>query len=149
MAGVEGQHVMLQLAAEADSVDVAEFNMANTLLLAAYHRLRTPVTKVFPGEPVPVALDRNNRLIIIVSADYAFWVDDLGEVVTLMADKFDDLEVDERELWLRGRASDRFETEIHNLGWGLRQQIELTGKVREQFTQPTKQPKTDKKVSKG
>ena len=40
---------------------MAEFNLANTLLLAAYHKFKKPVTKVFPGQPVPVALDEDNR----------------------------------------------------------------------------------------
>ena len=137
MQDVEGREVMLKIAAEADSVDVAEFNMANALLLAAYHKTQKPVTRIFPDEPVPVALDAGNRLVVIVSADYAFWVEDLGEVITLMAEKFDSQVVADRELWLRGRASKQFEIEMRNLGWGLQQEIALTEKVREQFIQPT------------
>ena len=143
MKGVEGLQVMLGIAAEADAVDVAEFSLANTLLLAAYHKFRTPVSKVFPGEPVPVALDEDNHLIIVVSADYAFWVDDLGEVITLMAEKFDDQVVNSRSLWLRGKASDRFVAELQNLGWVARQQITLTDKVKEQFLHPSQQKKPD------
>ena len=139
MKGAEGLEVMLQIAAEADSVDVAEFNLANTLLLAAYHHFRKPATKVFPGQPVPVALDEDNGLFIIVSVDDAFWVEDLGEVITLMAGKFDDMTAADRVLWLRGKASPRFEAELGDLGWSLRQQIELTEKVRDEFTQPTEQ----------
>ncbi len=150
MKGVEGLEVMLKIAAEADGVDVAEFNLANTLLLAAYHKFKKPVTKVFPGQPVPVALDEDNGLFIIVSADDAFWDKDLGEVITLMAGKFDDVTVTDRELWLRGKASPRFETELQNLGWGMQQQIDLTEKIKEQFTQPSEQsapPKKDKEES--
>ena len=150
MKGVKGLEVMLKIAAEADAVDVAEFNLANTLLLAAYHKFKKPVTKVFPGQPVPVALDEDNGLFIIVSADDAFWDQDLGEVITLMAGKFDDMTVTDRELWLRGKASPRFETEVGDLGWSLRQQIELTEKIKEQFTQPSEQsapPKGDKEES--
>ena len=139
MKGVAGREVMLQIAAEADAVDVAEFNLANTLLLAAYHLHRKPLTKVFPGQPVPVALDEDDSLIIIVSADYAFWVEDLGEVITLMAEKFGDLTVADREIWLRGKASPRFEAELAELGWSVRQQIDLTEKLREHFTQPDEQ----------
>ena len=40
---------------------MAEFNLVNTLLLAAYHKFKNPVTKLFPGQPVPVALDEDNR----------------------------------------------------------------------------------------
>jgi hypothetical protein len=67
-----------------------------------------------------------------------------------MAGKFDDVTVTDRELWLRGKASPRFETELQNLGWGLQQQIDLTEKIKEQFTQPAEQsapPKEDKKES--
>jgi len=151
MKGVKGLEVMLKISAEADGVDVAEFNLANTLLLAAYHKFKKPVTKVFPGEPVPVALDEDNGLFIIVSADDAFWDKDLGEVITLMAGKFDDMTVTDRELWLRGKASPRFETELQNLGWGLQQQIDLAEKIKEQFTQPSEQqkPKEPAKDGKG
>jgi len=147
MRGVEGLQVLLEIAAEADAVDVAEFNLANTLFLAAYHKLSKPVTKIFPGEPVPVALDQDNNLAIIVSADDAFWVDDLGEVITLMATKFDDQVVANRTLMLRGKASDRFVTELQNLGWGVKEQIALTDKVRGQFLHPSqqKQPEDPKK----
>lgn len=147
MKGVDGLEVMLGIAAEADAVDVAEFSLANSLLLTAYHKFRTPVSKVFPGEPVPVALDKDNHLIIVVSADYAFWVDDLGEVITMMAEKFDDQVVASRSLWLRGKASDRFVAELQNLGWQVRQQIALTDKVKEQFLHPSQQkaPEDSKK----
>jgi hypothetical protein len=139
MKGVEGLEVMLRIAAAADSVDVAEFNLANTLLLAAYHKFRKSVTKVFPGQPVPVALDEDNGLVIIVSADYAFWVEDLGKVITHMARKSGDMEVRERELWLRGKASPHFEAQVGDLGWKVRQQIQLAKKVKEQFIQPAEQ----------
>ena len=105
---------------------------------------------MFPGQPVPVALNEDNGLVIIVSADDAFWDKDLGEVITLMAGKFDEMTVTDRELWLRGKASPRFETAVGDLGWSLRQQIELTEKIKEQFTQPSEQsapPKEDKKES--
>lgn len=84
-------------------------------------------------------VEEDNGLFIIVSADYVFWVDDLGEVITLMAEKFDDMVVAERDLWIRGRASDEFVTEMQNLGWGLHQQVDLAAKVKEEFTQPSKQ----------
>jgi hypothetical protein len=151
MGGVEGLKTMLEIAAEADAVDVAEFNLANTLLLAAYHRINKPVTKIFPGQPVPVALDEDNGLFIVVSTDYAFWVDDLGEVITLMASKFDDQVVESRDLWLRGKASDRFVTKLQNLGWGVGQEVALTDKVKEQFLHPSQQekPESTEKDAKG
>ena len=83
-----------------------------------------------------MALNEDDGLLIIVSADYAFWVEDLGNVITHMARKFGDMEATERELWLRGKASPRFESELRGLGWKVRQQIQLAEKVKEQFIQP-------------
>jgi len=75
---------------------------------------------------VPVAKTSENGLIIIISADYAFWERDLAEVITLMAGKFADQEAATRELWLRGKASPRFVAETGQLGWTVREMIDLT-----------------------
>ena len=139
MKGVEGLQGMLQIAADADSVDVAEFNLANNLFLAAYHKSHKPVTKVFAGEPVPVALNKDNGLVIIVSADYTFWVEELSEAIGHMARKYSDMDVNSRELWLRGKASPRFQTELDDLGWKVRPQIQLTEEIKQQFIQPAEQ----------
>ena len=92
-----------------------------------------------------MALNEDNGLFIIVSADDAFWDKDLGEVITLMAGKFDEMNLADRELWLRGKVSPRFETEVGDLGWSVRQQIELSEKIKEQFNQPSEQKPKDPK----
>jgi len=51
-------------------------------------------------------------LIILVSADHAFWVEDLAGVSEIMADRFADREATSRELWLRGTASPRLVAEV-------------------------------------
>jgi hypothetical protein len=60
-----------------------------------------------------------------VSADHAFWVEDLAGVIEIMADRFADREATSRELWLRGTASPRFVAEVLDLGWTVRQSIDL------------------------
>jgi len=57
-----------------------------------------------------------------------------------MSKKLEDLRADDRELWLRGNASSRFLAELEDLGWGVRQQIGLTEKIEEKFSEPSKQP---------
>ena len=83
-------------------------------------------------------------LIIVVSADYAFWDKDLGEVITLMATQFDQQPAVHRELWLRGKATPRFTSEAEKLGWSVRQSIELADAVQEEFSNPAGSGKAKK-----
>jgi len=125
LEGVDGREVIVEIAAPADSLELAQFNLANASLLAAYHRAKTPLTAVFPGAPIPVAMTSDGGLIILVSADHAIWVEDLAGVIKIMADKFADREATSRELWLRGKASPRFVAEVADLGWTVRQSVDL------------------------
>lgn len=125
LEGVDGREVIVGIAAPADSLELAQFNLANASFLAAYHRSETPLTAIFPGAPIPVAMTSNGGLIILVSADYAFWVEDLAGVFEIMAKRFADRDASSRELWLRGTASPRFVAEAADLGWTVRQSIDL------------------------
>jgi len=125
LAGVDGREVIVEIAAPADSLELAQFNLANASLLATYHRSQTPLTAIFPGAPIPVAMTSDGGLIILVSADHAFWVEDLAGVIEIMADRFADREATSRELWLRGTASPRFVAEAADLGWTVRQGVDL------------------------
>lgn len=115
----------MEIAAPADSLELAQFNLANAALLAAYHRSETPLTSILPGAPIPVAMTSDGGLIILASADHAFWVEDLAAVIEIVADRFADRETTSRELWLRGTASPRFVAEVGALGWTVRQSIDL------------------------
>ena len=125
LEGVDGLEVLLEISARADSLELAQLDIANTMLLAAYHREVAPLATIFPGAPVPVAMDSAGGLVILVSADYAFWVDDLAPVLGIMAERFADRDAASREIWLRGKASPRFVTEVGDLGWTVRQSIDL------------------------
>ena len=115
----------MEIAAPADSLELAQFNLANASLLAAYHRSQTPLTAILPGAPIPVAMTSDGGLIILASADHSFWVEDLAGVIEIMADRLADREATSRELWLRGTASPRFVAEVGDLGWTVHQSIDL------------------------
>ena len=149
MKGVKDLETVLRISAAADSFELAEFDLANALFLEAYHKFQTPVAKVFGGEPVPIFLDSDGHLNIIVSVDYAFWTEDLGEVITIMAKKFAEQEAETRQLWLRGRASARFEEAVKDLDWTLRQRISLEKKIEDKYLDPAHaKAKSDKKEKK-
>jgi hypothetical protein len=129
LEGVDGLEVPLEISAQADTLELAQFDIANTMLLAAYHREVAPLATIFPGAPVPVAIDNAGGLVIPVSADYAFWVDDLAPVIGIMAGKFADRDAASREIWLRGKASPRFVSEVAELGWTVSQDVDLETKM--------------------
>jgi len=129
LEGVDGLEVLLEISAQADSLELAQFDIANTMLLAAYHREVAPLATIFPGAPVPVAIDNAGGLVILVSADYAFWVDDLAPVIGIMAGRFADRDAASREIWLRGKASPRFVAEVGELGWDVRRSVDLEAKM--------------------
>ena len=95
-----------------------------------------PISEVYSGEPVPVAKTSKDDLLIIVSADYAFWEKELAGVITQMANEFNQRPATTREIWLRGKATPRFVSEVEKLGWGVRQSIELADQVQERFSDP-------------
>ena len=64
-------------------------------------------------------------MVTIVSVDYAFWTEDLAGAVMTFIESVADQPAASRELWLRGRASPRFEEELAGFGWTVRQAIEL------------------------
>ena len=85
---------------------------------------------------------KNEALIIVVSVDYAFWQEDLADVITIMADTFTSQPASSREIWLRGKASPRFEREVGDLGWSVRQEIDLTEQVKEKLAPPEQEKGT-------
>lgn len=131
LEGVDGLEVPLEISAQADTLELAQFDIANTMLLAAYHREVAPLATLFPGAPVPVAIDSAGGLVILVSADNAFWVDDLAPVIEIMAGKFADRDAASREIWIRGKASPRFVAEVAELGWTVSQDVDLETKTSE------------------
>jgi hypothetical protein len=75
MKGLEGLETVLDLSVRSESREEAEFALANTLFLQDYHKLKVPLTRIYPGEPVPVARTSGNGLIILVSVDHALFPD--------------------------------------------------------------------------
>lgn len=146
LKGVEGLTNVLNLLAMSESYEVAEFNLANTLFLWAYNRHVRPVRSIFSGQTVPVALDADDNLVAIVSVDYIFWEEIVAGTVVAMDTTLDERSAVSRQIWLRGQASPRFETEAAALGWTVRENIGLRDRIIEKFIRPAGD-KPDEEVS--
>ena len=105
----------------------------------AYGHYTIPIQQVFGGSPVLPALDTDNNLIIVVSADYAFWEEILAGLVIAMDTTLDEQPAASRQIWLRGQASSRFKTEVAALGWTVRENIKLRERIVEKFVRPAKE----------
>jgi len=139
LKGVEGLRNVLELLAMSDSYEVAEFNLANTLFLWAYGHYAIPIQQVFGGSPVLPSLDTDDNLVIVVSADYAFWEEVLAGLIIAMDTTLDEQPAASRQVWLRGQASSRFKTEVAALGWTVREKIKLREQIIDKFVRPAKE----------
>ena len=124
MEGVEGRRALLEIAAATESAEEGQFDLGNVVLLAAYHRSVKPVAQVLPGR-VAVAVTKDGSMLKVVSIDYAFWQQDLAGAVTTFIDSVADEPATTREVWLRGKASPRFQQELRERAWTVREAVEL------------------------
>lgn len=124
MKGVEGRRALLEIAAGAESAEEAQFDLANIVLLRSYHRSIKPLARVLPGR-VAVAITQEGDMMKVVSVDYAFWQEDLAGAITAFIDSVAGEPATTREIWLRGKASPRFQQELRQRGWTVRETVEL------------------------
>jgi len=124
MEGVEGRRALLEIAAATESAEEAQFDLANIVFLSSYHRSFQPLDRLLPGR-VAVAITEENDMLKVVSVDYAFWQQDLAGAITTFVDSVADEPAASREIWLRGKASPRFQQELRERGWAVREAVEL------------------------
>jgi len=129
MEGVEGRRVLLEIASTTESAEEGQFDLGNIMFLSAYHRSVKPLARLLPGR-VAVAITQNGDMLKIVSVDYAFWQQDLAGAVTTFIDSVADQPATTREIWLRGKASPRFQDEVSGRGWVVHEAVELDPRAR-------------------
>jgi hypothetical protein len=125
MEGVSGREVAIEIASAAESRVEARFDLANIVLLGIFHKTVSPTTRLVRGGPVPGAVTADGRLLVIASLDHVFWTEPIATALQAMTRTWASEDVERREFWLRGRASDRFAQEAEKLGWSVRQRVEL------------------------
>jgi hypothetical protein len=124
MDGVEGRRALLEIAVATESPEEAQFDLANIVFLSEYHRSVEPLTQVRSGR-VAVAITQEGDMLKVVSVDYAFWQEDLAGAVKAFIDSVADEPATTREVWLRGEASPRFQQELRERAWAVREAVEL------------------------
>jgi hypothetical protein len=130
MEGVEGRRVLLEIASTTESAEEAQFDLGNIMLLGAYHRSVKPIARLLPGR-VAVAITQDGDMLKIVSVDLAFWQQDLAGAVTTFIEAMADQPATTREIWLRGKASPRFQDEVTRRGWTVHEAVELDPRARD------------------
>jgi len=129
MEGVEGRRVLLEIASTTESAEEAQFDLGNIMFLGAYHRSVKPIARLLPGR-VAVAITQDGDMLKIVSVDYAFWQQDLAGAVTTFVEAVANEPATTREIWLRGKASSRFQEELDARGWTVHEAVELDPRAR-------------------
>lgn len=124
MEGVEGRRALLEIATATESSEEAQFDLANVVFLSSCHRSIKPLARVLPGR-VAVAITQEGDMMKIVSVDYAFWQQDLAEAITTFIESVAGEPATTREVWLRGKASQRFQQELRERAWTVREAVEL------------------------
>ena len=121
----EDRALAVELFAEAETEEEAMFFVGNALLLAGFHRAQSPIARLLPSKPVPVALTADNRLVSFAAVDHLVWTEGIAAAAARLTEAYDDLVVERRELWLRGRVTERCRRELESLGWTVRDRIEF------------------------
>jgi len=124
MEGVEGREVLVEVASSTESAEEAQFDLGNIIFLSTYHRSVKPLARLLPGR-VAVAITKDGEMLKIVSVDYAFWQQDLAGAVTAFVEAAANHPATTREIWLRGKASSRFQDELGARGWTVHEAVEL------------------------
>ena len=124
MEGVEGRRALLEIAVATESAEEAQFDLANIVFLSEYHRSVEPLTQVRSGR-VAVAITQEGDMLKVVSVDYAFWQEDLAGAITAFIDSVAGQPATAREIWLRGKASPRFQQELRERAWTVHEAFEL------------------------
>ena len=74
---------------------------------------------------VAVAITQEGDMLKVVSVDYAFWQEDLAGAITAFIDSVAGQPATAREIWLRGKASPRFQQELRERAWTVHEAFEL------------------------
>jgi len=124
--GVAERDELLPQALDVQTEVEAAYYTRCVVLAAWYHRNQVPLQEFLPGTVVPVALTKEQKLVVVLPVDYVFWTEPIAiwsennqeDRESFLADR-PELEIQGTELWLTGNISDRARRELTEEGWKI------------------------------
>lgn len=125
LEGVDDRSVVIDQALLLDTESEAIW-FAECLLMAQwFHQNEAPIAKMLPDTLVPVALTKDQRVIVFTAADSALWTEEAAKVSTEFTQNYEKYS-DQREAWVADKASPRFVAGLEKLGWSVRSGLRST-----------------------
>ncbi len=127
LPSVEGRSLVVGLAALAESQEEASFFIQAIKMLAGFKGSGVQITELLGGGRLPGVLTGDARLVLLIPVDHIFWTEGIAAAADgPFAQVGKDLSIMSRELWFRGRVSERCRKELGARGWLVRDQVRFT-----------------------
>lgn len=127
LPSVEGRSLVVGLAALAESQEEASFFIQAIKMLAGFKGSGVQITGLLGGGRLPGVLTGDARLVLLIPVDHIFWTEGIAAAADgPFAQVGKDLSIMSRELWFRGRVSERCRKELGARGWLVRDQVRFT-----------------------
>ena len=117
LEGISGLDQTASWVLTASSYEDARFIVNSFMMLAEFHREKTPIESVRATGPL-VGQTLAGELVAMGPVDYLSWTED-----AFVFARRTDLEAVRRSLWITGRASPRARAELANAGWLLHERV--------------------------
>ncbi len=121
--GVADRAVAVELAAAAESEEEALFQTGAAIMLGWLHGGGDALARLAPSAVIPVALTADGRLAVAAPLDYTVWTAQLAAGIERLAELGARLGAERRELWFRGKVSERCRRELEARGWKVRTEV--------------------------
>lgn len=122
---VGGVIIALEQAAGVESREQAAFFQQSLEMLAHFHRHDEQLDRLQGGTRVPSAITRSGRLVAFASVDHISWTEEMKEAPVDFNEAHPGIQVDGRELVLRGSASEMCRQGLGELGLSVRERFVL------------------------
>lgn len=125
MDGVTNREEIIEDAVVAETIPQARLYTEIVLLLAWYHSSQTPFQEIINHSDITSGFTVDRRIITILPLDFLCWSEQVAEVANFHNKVLSDIEAEQREFWFVGRVSDHTKEEITDLGWVVRDGVQI------------------------
>lgn len=125
MDKIGGLESLLAWAADSRSEDESLYCAATLAFIAWFHS-QHPVEYALDNTLMPALRTVDGRTVSLLAVDELTWSEDVAAVVTIALHRQEYQQLDQRQIWLLGRASARARQELEMRGWQVFEDVNET-----------------------
>ena len=125
LQNADGRTILVADAAEAESRTEARIYRQIAESMVAYEKSRSPITKLFSSEVLPLALTKQGTIVLFVPVDHLRWTKNVDSAVKTLAVEINRAGLNtSQEIWVRGKTSNTAQSALSANGWKVFDQSE-------------------------